>query len=82
VIALALTEFEGPHPCLPSLITDDELPILKRIHKLWGSKAQVHTLEHVIHYADAICRNSVDRSMKDSVIRREAEAKIEIGHAR
>lgn len=49
---------------------------LKRLTKQWGL-SQGQTLEQIIHYAGAICTKSVDATIKDAAIRRQAEAKIE-----
>ncbi len=51
---------------------------LKRIHGRWGSKYEVTTLEQLIFYVGGIVRESVDRTIKDTALRREAEVKIEM----
>ena len=49
---------------------------LRRIWKKWGTKHEVGTLEQLIFYVGGICLHSVDYTIKDTALRREAEVKI------
>ncbi len=49
---------------------------LERIAGMWGLKRNA-TLEQIIFYVGAICTQSIDDSVMDAALRRQAEAKIE-----
>ncbi|WP_305713553.1 hypothetical protein [Bradyrhizobium sp.] len=50
---------------------------MKRLMRMLNFTKPSEMLEFAVHYMGAICRKSVDHSITDASIRRQAEAKIE-----